>query len=1249
MSGMSAASAGGAGGAAGVGFQNHVFAWTASCLVAEEPLVVRLVVGTAVGIGAQTGSEVDDVVVLTDAGNGVFIQAKIKLKLSEDVASPLANGLEQALRQYLVGTVPCATAGARPFDFARDAIVLCTDQTAPATVRVDLATAVRRAASQPTGMALGTGLTKRQDWAFRVALVHIRRLWAAETEGVEPTVEELRKFLKCLHVLALDLGDGGKDQQAAISVLHRGLESSAQGIAAWKALVDAGQVASENREWRDRAALTLAMAQQGVATTVNARYASNIAIVRERSASNLVALQNEALLPVGGGLFIARSVAKTLRDVESRDPILVVGDAGSGKSGVLQDLATARQGGEEVVVLLASDVAGANHLLTGAPLREVLRGWTGPPGLVVIDGVDALRGSGDRETLSNTVAALAGTRWQVVASARSFDTRNSRSLQKAFAGFPVSSETDHIDTRLISVRHLLVGDLSDEILDREIVAPMPLATVLAEAPPDLRALLRNPFNLRLAAELAVSLTTSQHDELLRVRTRVELLGRYWDWRIRSEGAQAREALLQRLVTRMAADRRLQVEQKEPTVMGTDSAALEDMLSHGVLTSLEGPIPGLGRVVGFSHNILFDYATAIYVLYHQRDPSGLVKTLDADPTLPLVARPSFDLLVDMLWQVRSSGAFWSTALAVAGSAHVLASLAIASRVANLAANADDLFELAAAGAAVTEGMTMSGRQHLISQVTGAMRARAVVPSAEGVAVPLAHLARRLAEHADASYTDAALAADLILALQSRVPIGPVDGGVCSDERAQAVALLLDACRSDPPVRERLVGALIRQVEYVVADSVEVRDAVRRVLDDPDALAQWGGTVTMWFPVVAVKALPSDPDLAFRLAVTSMTFVETREEDVGLGVSAILPLRESRKQQAEHAAYQLAEAYPELAATDLATATAIICAIVDHIEPTRFESAARQSDDAPKWPMTSPNSTGWIEHNYGFGLSTYMHDDEQKMLKAIAEALLDAGDKMVTKALDLLVDELHVGWAWAALMQHPSDPGRLFRVLLPAFASGTLLSHPYTYTQAAALLKATAAQRMVPHKELEAAVTKAIELLKTNDRGDHIKDVLVGCLDSTAITDDGLVARLDGLGDDVPDIPSPPSELAEVRAWSTVDHVLEEEGVTLSAEVEEAARTLDEALNDIGGDRTGSVDLVSRLAGAFVDAHAVFASAKPIHGRLEYLLLDGAIRLARDPEITPQHYVAPLVLQVLEAKADDNDVGKFSHDGLGSRHA
>jgi hypothetical protein len=85
-------------------------------------------------------------------------------------------------------------------------------------------------------------------------------------------------------------------------------------------------------------------------------------------------------------------------------------------------------------------------------LEVILRSWIGRPGVIVIDGVDALRGSEDRSFLSTTVAALKGSRWQVVATARTFDARNSRPLRRAFRGAPIASDGETQDDRLDDVR-----------------------------------------------------------------------------------------------------------------------------------------------------------------------------------------------------------------------------------------------------------------------------------------------------------------------------------------------------------------------------------------------------------------------------------------------------------------------------------------------------------------------------------------------------------------------------------------------------------------------------------------------------------------------------------------------------------------------------------------------------------------------------------------------------------------------------
>jgi hypothetical protein len=1227
---LSAASAGGSGGASGVGLQNLVFGWSASALLAEIPLLVPLAAGAVVRVGAQTGFAVDDVAVLTDLGNMVFFQSKVGLRLHSAEDSPLAEALKQAVVQFRDGRVPQAGYDARHVDPGRDAIVLCTDTSAPATVSIDLARAVRRVASQPAGTPFGAELTKAQTKAINVALAHVDREWLACSNS-EPSDEERRTFLKMLHVLTLDLEDGRNDQQSAISTLHRALPDPSRAPTAWTELVAEGQAAAEAREWRDRSTLALALSRHRIALNAPARHALDVDVLRGRSVANLHAMQAEARLPVpGGGLYISRSVAKTLGEATSREHVLIVGDAGSGKSAVAQDLATSRLADEEVVVLSALDLVGINRLQTNAPLQEVLRAWVGPPGLLVVDGVDALRGSEDRETVSGIVSALAGTRWQIVATARTFDTRYSQPLRRAFAGRPLTTEPSMVDQRLTDVRHLLVGDLTDDDLDREITAPMALASVLADASPDLRTLLRNPFNLRLAANLADGLTGSQHVELLRVRSRVELLSRYWEWRIRSHDRPAREALLKRLSCDMARRRSLQTAEEEPTILGTDSTALEDLLSQGVLRALDGAIPGVGRVLTFSHNILFDYATAIYVLYHPVDSAGLTNQLDADPTLPLVARPSFDLLVNMLWQTRSAGPFWQVALLVAGSQHDLASLAIASSIVNLVSDAHDLLELVAQPNESSTGTGPLPRQKLIGQIIGAVRARTILPSLSSAILPLATLARDLATNASSSYADGALATDLVRALQSRSPIAAEDSQLPgNDERADAIAALLDACRSDPRKMERIAGVVTQQLQYVMGFSREVREAVGRLLDDEAAVNQWGGTVLTWFPDAVASVLVSDPQLARKLAAISMTFEETRDEQVALGSSAILRLNESRQKEASHVADRLGEIFPQVCAKDVVTAAEIVCDILREGEPTSHPH---------QWPISAYGANGYVENGYGFSLSPYTNDNEQKMLAALSAALLGASVATARGAVRILVTRMHSAFGWAALMERPTDAASLGRILLPVLESGALLAHPDTFSRAATLLKAVAQADTVSSAEIEAAVEKAIDLADANGRTEHVKDVLVGCLGDSGIGNVGLARRRERLGETPPEIPPPTAILTEWTAWSLVDD-LKKKGVALTEEVESAARALDAVLNEAQNGSRRTPETIGRLITAFMTASEAFGEAESMPSRLQLLLVSAAASLAYANATTPDSPHGTAVLMVLTDAAEDPDAGSF----------
>jgi hypothetical protein len=330
----SRASAGGAAGASGVGLQNRVFAWAASAMTVEQPLPTpNLLAGNVIRVGAQTGFDVDDVAVQTDAGNFALFQAKAGMSLGKSEKGDLAKALEQCVEQYLRGPLPVGDGSERRVDPLRDALVLCTDSAAPATVRVHLKDSVERTASQPRGTSLGHELTRKQDDALKILLGHVRRFWTKSGQP-DPTDEEIRTFLRVLRVVTVDAEEGRPDHATAVAALSTVLQSAAGATVAWKVLVDVGQAASEARQWRDRTSIGLALSRQGVSLSPPSKFATDIVKLREVSTANLDVMSYEAMLPIPGRFHIARDVSVRLQTEAGATHVLIVGDAGAGKSSV---------------------------------------------------------------------------------------------------------------------------------------------------------------------------------------------------------------------------------------------------------------------------------------------------------------------------------------------------------------------------------------------------------------------------------------------------------------------------------------------------------------------------------------------------------------------------------------------------------------------------------------------------------------------------------------------------------------------------------------------------------------------------------------------------------------------------------------------------------------------------------------------------------------------------------------------------
>jgi hypothetical protein len=1210
-------------------------------MLAEETLPNQLgVPGKVIMVGAQTGHALDDVGAHTDADAYALFQVKAGLGLGAAEDSPLARAIGQALEQYTLRPVPFGGQGPqRVVEPGRDALVICTDKSAPASIRTDLKSAVRRAANQPAGTPFTHELNAGEHTAIEVLLTHIRRIWVALVQA-EPSDEEIRTFLRLLRIFTVDAESAEPEFSSSVTTLER-VVPAGSGPAAWRVLVDQGHEAAEQKLWLRRDDIVVALQNGGLPTEPLVAYRADIERLRRRSQLNADALARSTRLP--SGTHIERRISEHLNSAVDAGPVVLVGEAGAGKTGVAADLAQVRAQHQDVVLLQGADVIGPDHVVLTHSMPEVFHAWSGPPAVLVLDGLDAVRGSENRGALIRLVERLGSTRWTVLATVRTFDAHHDKTLQRAFAGTPVSDQEGETDPRLSGIRHLLVGNLTDDELEAALAGSHALAELVSAASVDIRALLRNPFNLELADSL-VQMNPADPERLGSVRSRLGLLQLYWQWRVQAEDRTARDAVLGNLCRHMLLARDLRAVEQAPTVTATHSATVEALLRDGVLTVDPGIVSGARRVLAFRHNILFDFAAAMYVLIDPLHPGHLLAELDRDPELPLVARPSLNLLVDHLWEHRAAGAFWDLCLDVAASDHLLASLAFAGRLLALARHADELNPLTEALSTPQNDARFTAASTLTNQMAGALGSAAVLADDDlaGAIEPVAVLVLQLAQQARTTsrFDQAALAADLLRALQRRTPLAADAKGALT--RARAVSALLDACRSAPDILERVAGSVYRHLAAAIDVDADVAEAVERAVTDNNAITQWGGTVLHLLAQAVPALLRRDRTLAIEVCNLVWNFEDQRDEQVTFGGGPLLPMRESRSQQANHGRYVLATVFDEMCSADVLGAAVIFCDIANSGIRSPFPSGI---DPTPDWPLNAGSAVGWLQfgddldHLGGSGASAKMANSLGAYISANV-----GGQPSVAAVVEALVARLHNTAGWSALIQPSNDAVSLGRALLPALSSGSLLAHPETHESAARLLAALGhGDSSIAPAALEAAIRNARTLADAHGMSERLVDELLGCLDPQTVTDPAFRARLDQLATaGGPPAISARMEIRDYRVDSSLVSDLREDGLQLSAAEESAVRDLDAEYTRAISAQQGQPHQElpdSALQDALVAASGVLAAMPNPDPRVKNLQLQSARVLAADAQALPGTAVGERIVQILFGAANDPHEGHF----------
>jgi hypothetical protein len=159
---------------------------------------------------AETGEAVDALLVTNSLGARAYVQAKLRLDLSEDAESPLASALGQFVDQRLSDSPTSED----------DRLVLATGPDSNGAIRDVLPRVLMRLRQLPVDAALNDAATNvEEERVLRVVRTHVERSWSART-GAAPTEDELRRLLSIVRVSVHDLYEDGASVREATGLLR---------------------------------------------------------------------------------------------------------------------------------------------------------------------------------------------------------------------------------------------------------------------------------------------------------------------------------------------------------------------------------------------------------------------------------------------------------------------------------------------------------------------------------------------------------------------------------------------------------------------------------------------------------------------------------------------------------------------------------------------------------------------------------------------------------------------------------------------------------------------------------------------------------------------------------------------------------------------------------------------------------------------------------------------------------------------
>jgi hypothetical protein len=1032
------AKAGGNATAGGVTFQAEVGASFAVYLLAERRLSERCGLGNAYirSLRFETEAPVDDILIETDLGGWIFVQAKSTLSLSGSSDSELGSVADQIVRQWHACAQGSGQRGwDRPLEPSCDRILIALGRNTPATIAEHLASAL--ASLQANSAA---PLSMQQQTALDTFTARLHEAWHALID-VPPDSPTMRSLLSYVSICKFDFN--GADRQLAVELLRPLLRDENSAEAGFAVIAQQCQKLMSSRRGTDASGLRRELVQAGLALKAPPSFQNDVEILQNYSDNTEAQLSHYEETKVGADkVRVDRQCAQAVILAAIKDSLLIIGEPGSGKSAVLNTAAKCLREQKLDVVILAVDRLLVNsseglqsELGISHPIREVLRNWPGEePAFVFIDALDATRGGTSDAVFRNLIADVLdiGGRWRVVASIRTFDLRLGEQFRRLFQGPP--PDWRFIDQAFPDVRHIEIPPWTPDELDQLLKLAPKIATAIQKGGQRLRHLALVPFNTRLLADL-ISGGLSPED-FGEISSQVGLLQLYWRRRVEQHGTAA-ELCLRRTVSEMVDTCMLRA--NKLNAAGTEPAVFDTLLHENVLVLLPGD-----RHIAFRHHILFDYAASRVYL----DPDDIFKTaalLAGKSQLGLMLAPALAFALQGLWVASENDrtSFWSAIVTIAGAIESdPIARSVAARVAcEFPATAVDMYGLSAALRRLGDQKTkaISALGHIVGALAIRLEDKATV-----VSDPWCYLAAEVND----------IVADVVWPLRTLLYLltGREQTPECRNQLGTAARALLRFAVDHPNFASYLTIAAIGFVaDTYSSDPAASRSLLQEILK-PERVRDHGHEDLPWLARKIKTVWEADPDFAVEIYGVTFGSEITDTSKTSIGQSRILPLTSTRKQDFDMANYSLKEAFPQfLNAHPSHAVTALIRAIDGHIalkHPSGTATVSTVMIDGREATLAEDGSRFWAWNpNEEHG------DNTAGLLGAMVSRLRTLPAPEAYDLIDLIIRRNRFAIIWSRLFMVAAEkPAELGRLLWPYAIQRPFLTSPDTRKDAVDLIAA-----------------------------------------------------------------------------------------------------------------------------------------------------------------------------------------------------